>query len=221
VKALYVETSVLGQAYLHEVPEAHAALHTARRGRRLYTSALTAVELRCAIAAFVARGRLRAENATELLRRLTEVLSRMDVVPLGDAVLARAGEPFVVAGLRALDALHLATAVQISNRREVTELLLLSRDDRIRENAVALGMRSRPQARSPGRLRVAGRGREGRRTVPGWALPRGAPGHPHRRGAPVRGHLLALGAGQRSPNCLRRSLARRLVVCLQDSLQDR
>jgi len=90
--------------------------------------------------ALVARRRVQPRDAAELQRRLNALLSQWDPVPLEPGILARAGEPFGGGPVRTLDALHLASALEVLHRRQVTELVMISRDARVRDNAAALGM---------------------------------------------------------------------------------
>jgi len=54
-----------------------------------------------------------------------------------DAVLARVGRPFPVEPIRTLDAVHLATAEQLGEPPAL--VTIVTRDERFRENALALG----------------------------------------------------------------------------------
>ena len=54
-----------------------------------------------------------------------------------DAVLARVGRPFPVEPIRTLDAVHLATAEQLGEPPAL--VTIVTRDVRVRENALALG----------------------------------------------------------------------------------
>jgi predicted nucleic acid-binding protein len=139
VKALYLETSALGQAFLEDDQAVHAAFHSARRGCRLHTSALTELELRRALLRAQRDRHVSAGDAAKALGAVLRLLQHADVVPLGPAVLARAGDVFPLP-LRSLDAIHLATAVLLHQRREVEQVVMFSRDNRVRDNATALGM---------------------------------------------------------------------------------
>lgn len=59
-----------------------------------------------------------------------------------DEILERAGEPFPIEPVRSLDAIHLATALVYS--QAVAPLTVLSTDERLRDNAGALGMKLLP-----------------------------------------------------------------------------
>lgn len=139
MKALYLETSALVQAYVENEAEIHAVLHSARRGRKLYTSALTELEVRRAILRLQHEARLTRTAAAETPADVLQLLQHAAVVPVGQAVLARAGDVFPLP-LRSLDAVHVATAVLLHQRREVEQVVMLSRDKRVRDNAAALGM---------------------------------------------------------------------------------
>ncbi len=67
-----------------------------------------------------------------------ELLARVAMVELSPPVLGRALEPFPVA-LRTLDALHLATAHFLAERRQ--ELRVAAYDARMRAGAEALGLK--------------------------------------------------------------------------------
>ena len=62
---------------------------------------------------------------------------RCYVVAITDAVLARVRRPFPVEPIRTLDAVHLATAELLGEPPPL--MTIVSRDDRVRDNAVALG----------------------------------------------------------------------------------
>jgi len=138
VKALYVESSALGRAFLHGDHEAHAALHSAARGRAAFTSELTRAELLRALHRPRAReGRDRSEAEAKIARALRQ----MDLVPVGGEILRRVGESFPREYLGTLDAIHLATALHLSAQDVITDLVVLTRDARVRENAMALRLK--------------------------------------------------------------------------------
>jgi predicted nucleic acid-binding protein len=62
--------------------------------------------------------------------------------PVDDAVWERCARPFPKEPLRLLDAVHLATAERLSGA--LPRLVVLSTDERVRRNAVALGFEIRP-----------------------------------------------------------------------------
>lgn len=62
---------------------------------------------------------------------------RCYVVAITEAVLARVRRPFPVEPIRTLEAVHLATAELLGEPPPL--MTIVSRDDRVRDNAVALG----------------------------------------------------------------------------------
>lgn len=138
MKALYLETSALARAYVEKDVEVHEALQRARRGCQLFTSALTEVEMRRAVLRLLGGGKLSSGEAAAALGDVLKLLAHADVLPLGQAVLARAGDVFP-GNLRSLDALHVATAVLVQHAG-AEQVVMFSRDNRVRQNAAALGM---------------------------------------------------------------------------------
>jgi hypothetical protein len=62
---------------------------------------------------------------------------RCAIVALTDAVLIRAGRPFPLEPIQTLDAIHLATLELLGETPQL--VTIITRDDRVRENAQALG----------------------------------------------------------------------------------
>ena len=105
-------------------------------GRRV-TSALTFAEAARAIIRARATRRLTPDEARAAVRGLRVFERRCDVVAVTDTVLTRVGRPFPVEPIRTLDAIHLATAESLGEAPQL--MTLVTRDDRVRENARALG----------------------------------------------------------------------------------
>lgn len=130
----YIESSALLAALLEQDA---AALEALRGDGQRITSALTFAEAsRALIRARVARRITPTEERTAL-RALQTFERRCAVVAVTDAVLTRAGRPFPVEPIRTLDAIHLATAELLGEAPQLTTLV--TRDDRVRENARAIG----------------------------------------------------------------------------------
>ena len=130
----YVETSALLAALLHLDRTADQALRG--DGCRI-ASELTFVEaLRVVVRRRVA-GDLTASEARSVIRRLRTFKGRCDTVSISEDVLQRATRPFPVEPVRTLDAIHLATAELIDEQPQM--VTIVTRDRRIRENAIALG----------------------------------------------------------------------------------
>jgi uncharacterized protein len=100
-KATYLDSSALVKLAVRE-PESAALRRYLRRRRPLVASALTRTE--------VARALL--PLGPEAVRRGDEVLARVGLVRINDRVLDSAGA-LVPVELRSLDAIHLATALQL------------------------------------------------------------------------------------------------------------
>lgn len=106
------------------------------KGRRV-TSALTLAEAARAILRARGAGRLTAEHERASVQALRRFERRCYIVAVTDAVLARVRRPFPVEPIRTLDAVHLATAELLGEPPPL--MTIVTRDDRVRDNAKALG----------------------------------------------------------------------------------
>jgi predicted nucleic acid-binding protein len=106
------------------------------QGRRV-TSALTLVETARAILRARAGGRLTADQERATVLALRRFERRCYIVAVTDAVLVRVRRPFPVEPIRTLDAVHLATAELLGEPPPL--MTIVTRDDRVRQNAIALG----------------------------------------------------------------------------------
>jgi len=138
-RSVYVETSAL----LRVILEGDEDLRPALLGERRYTSALTLLEATRAILRARLAARLDPGGWHQARRRLAEFGSSCEIVPLHEEVLRRAGEEFPVEPLRTLDAIHLATLGVLGEA--LGELEVVSCDQRVRENAAALGFSLAPR----------------------------------------------------------------------------
>ncbi len=130
----YIESSALVAAVLDEDESAKRAVKG--EGRR-FASALTFCEAARAVLQARLEGRLSAELERGALRRLRTFEGRCLVAGISGPVLARASRPFPVEPIRTLDAIHLAT---VEDAGETPQLVtIVTRDRRIRENAIAMG----------------------------------------------------------------------------------
>jgi predicted nucleic acid-binding protein len=130
----YIETSALVAALLEGDAEALTSL---RGNARVMTSALTFAEGARAIVRARVGGRLSADVERAAMRALRQFEHRCYVVAITDDVLRRVGRPFPVEPIRTLDAVHLATVESIGELPALVSVV--TRDDRVRENAKALG----------------------------------------------------------------------------------
>jgi predicted nucleic acid-binding protein len=130
----YIEPSALVAALFERDA---AALRSLRARTPRVTSALTLAEAARAIVRARATVRLTPEAVGAVVRALRRFERRCYVIPLTDDVLARVRRPFPVEPIRTLDALHLATAELLGEPPPL--VAIVTRDDRVRRNAEALG----------------------------------------------------------------------------------
>lgn len=130
----YVESSALVAALLERDA---AALKAIRARGRIVTSALTMAEAGRAILRARVTGRLTVEQERAAVRALRRFERRCFLVSVADPVLVRVRRPFPVEPIRTLDALHLATLEMLGEAPPL--VTVITRDQRIRDNAQALG----------------------------------------------------------------------------------
>lgn len=107
------------------------------RGTQLVTSALTLAEAGRALIRARATGRLTAEEEQAAVRALRTFARRCFTLDVDRMVLDRVRRPFPVEPIRTLDAVHLATAELLGEAPPL--VTIVTRDERIRQNAEALG----------------------------------------------------------------------------------
>jgi predicted nucleic acid-binding protein len=139
----YVETSALLRVLL----DGDAGLQPEISGEGLVTSALTFVEAARAIVRARRERRLDARAAREAERQLAAFERACDIVAMDDEVLRRAREEFPVEPVRSLDAIHLASVRVLDDA--LGGVQVVSCDDRVRQNAAALGFELVPTAKRP------------------------------------------------------------------------
>lgn len=130
----YIESSALVAALLEADVAARASI---RAGEQRVTSALTIAETSRAILRAQLAGRITAQQRRSALLTLQTFTRRCHIVNVTEAILAHAARPFPVEPVRTLDAIHLATARELVDPPAL--LIIVTRDARIRENAIALG----------------------------------------------------------------------------------
>jgi predicted nucleic acid-binding protein len=106
-------------------------------GTRHMTSALTFAEAGRAIIRARMAGRLTAAEEQVAARALRTFERRCFVLDVDRTVLARVRRPFPVEPIRTLDAVHLATAEILGEAPQA--VTIVTRDERVRANALALG----------------------------------------------------------------------------------
>lgn len=133
----YAETSgvlawVLGEAGGDDVGRALGA------AERVVSSTLTQVECARGISRAAVMGRIGRGEELAALRLMDAAAATWAVLEMSGRVLTLARGAFPVEPVRTLDALHLATALRF--REAMGSLVVVSLDDRVRGNAVALGL---------------------------------------------------------------------------------
>lgn len=130
----YVESSALVAALLeHDT----AVVAPQAAGTQHVTSALTLAKAGRAIIRARATGRLNPEQEQEAVRALQTFEQRCFVLDVDRTVLARVRRPFPLEPIRTLDAVHLATLELLGEAPQLVRIV--TRDDRVRDNARALG----------------------------------------------------------------------------------
>lgn len=122
-RAFYLDSSAIVKLVVAE-PESAALRRYLRRRRPLLSSALVRAEVSRALLPL-------GEPA---VRRGQELLARLELIRISDRVLAAAGS-LLPAGLRTLDAIHLATAQQLGGDLS----RLITYDQRMHASAAAIG----------------------------------------------------------------------------------
>lgn len=134
VAVRYIESSALVAALLERDPE---ALKSLRAKSRQITSALTLAEAARAIVRARVSERLTRDQERGAVGGLRRFERRCYVVAITDDVLARVRRPFPVEPVRTLDAVHIATAESLGEPPQL--ITIVTRDSRVRDNAMALG----------------------------------------------------------------------------------
>lgn len=130
----YIESSALLAAFLEGDTAARRAIRA--RGRHV-TSALTLSEAQRVVLRSRLAGRMTVDQERATIRGLRTFARRCELVAVSDEVLERAARPFPIEPIRTLDAIHLSS---IELLRESPQLLtVVTRDNRVAANAVALG----------------------------------------------------------------------------------
>lgn len=138
---LYAESSAV-LSWLFGEPMGDEASRLLVSASTIFASEVTVLECDRALRAAEARGRLDAAAAHAARSRLEAATISWNVYRVGDVIMDRARRPFPREPVRALDALHLATALHVAEFQR--DLKVLTFDRRIRSNAAALGLEVAP-----------------------------------------------------------------------------
>lgn len=138
---IYAESSAV-LAWLLDQPGGWPAFDDLRNADLVVTSELTMIECDRALYRHVSVGRIEGSVAEHLRAELSDIVSAWGVTPISAEVVGRARASFPDDRIRALDAIHLASA--LTARADLGNVDLLTLDDRIRATGTLLGFRVLP-----------------------------------------------------------------------------
>lgn len=133
---LYAESSAV-LAWLLEQEHGERVAETLARAALVIASDLTLIECDRVLIRAVALNELRESDAVQRQARLNAVSARWALLTLDEEIIERARRPFPAEPVRTLDAIHVASA--LTARKAVSEVTMLSLDDRVRRAAERLG----------------------------------------------------------------------------------
>jgi predicted nucleic acid-binding protein len=134
---IYAESSAV-LAWLLGQDRDRSVRQVLARSELVIASDLTLIECDRVLHRAVALGEMREGDAADKRGLLASVAAHWTLVRLQGEVVDRARQAFPAEPLRALDAIHLATALVV--RAAVPGMSLLSLDERIRRSARQLGL---------------------------------------------------------------------------------
>jgi predicted nucleic acid-binding protein len=134
----YVDTSSLIKLYVDEAG-ADTVRNLVREASIVATSAATNVEMRASLAAWRRDRRLTPSAYTSTRKAFVSDWEGIVVIEVSADVIRTAGDLAERHQLRTLDAIHLASFVQILERAETEEVRFSSFDDRLNRAARRLG----------------------------------------------------------------------------------
>lgn len=133
---IYAETSAV-TAWLLSESKAETIVDALSSADRVVASDLTILECHRTLRRYSISGRVTEGAAADCAAMLEAALVHWHLLRIAGEVVERAARPFPVEPVRSLDAIHLASALLA--RKAMPGLKILSLDDRVRENARALG----------------------------------------------------------------------------------
>jgi predicted nucleic acid-binding protein len=134
----YLDTSSLIKLYVDEAG-ADAVRNLVREASIVATSAATNVEMRASLAAWRRDRRLTPPAYSSTRAAFAHDWTRLVAVEVNDDVIRAAGDLAERHRLRTLDAIHLASFVQILERAGIEEVRFSSFDERLNRAARTLG----------------------------------------------------------------------------------
>jgi predicted nucleic acid-binding protein len=137
----FFDTSALIKRYVNE-PGRREVLQLLRKNHCI-VSALLPMEVRSALRRRVAEGTLEETRIPAILKRFTADRAFWTFIDVSREVVASAETLCAAHPLRALDAIHVASAQLFASRLGRSNLLFVSADERQASAAAAVGMRTR------------------------------------------------------------------------------
>ncbi|MCX5756343.1 MAG: type II toxin-antitoxin system VapC family toxin [Gemmatimonadetes bacterium] len=134
---VYAESSAV-LSWLFNEARSDAVSDVLESATLVFASALTAIECARGVHRAAALGRITARQADGLLEEYRMLEAGWDRIEIAERVVRHASAPFPVEPIRALDAIHVASAS--AARERFADVAMLSFDDRVRANAAALGL---------------------------------------------------------------------------------
>lgn len=138
----YIESSAV-LAWILGEPAGSSVRRLLSKAARVVSSTLTAVECDRAIRRGGATRQLKQAHTLVALQMLDAAAHSWTTLEMTGIVLQRARLSFPHEPVRTLDAIHLATAIHF--RHAFPDLVVVSLDDRVRQNASALAMAVGPE----------------------------------------------------------------------------
>ena len=133
---LYAESSAVLR-WLFGEPNSAEIEALLREADKVVCSRLTLIEVRRVVRRMVAVGQLEEVAAADVFDAFAAAAARWGILDLSREVTDRAEDRFPIEPVRTLDAIHLASALNL--RHAVADLQVLSTDARVRGNALRLG----------------------------------------------------------------------------------
>ncbi len=138
---LYAESSAV-LAWLLGEPAQHQVLPELSAASAILTSRLTLLECQRVLVVAETTSRVSAAEGNRARQLLARAQRGWSILEITDAVCRRAGQRFPCEPIRSLDAIHLASLLELHAAEPAIQPLTL--DQRVRDNALQLGFSPRP-----------------------------------------------------------------------------
>jgi len=139
---IYAESSAV-LAWLLGETKSKAVRSILAQADAVIASDLTLIECDRVLIRSAALKEMTEKQATRRRARLNAAAAHWNLLRIAPEITDRARRPFPIEPVRTLDALHLASALLASSATD--EYAILTLDERLRQNAVEMGLAVRPQ----------------------------------------------------------------------------